>query len=89
MSINGKVSPFQAPAGTPIVGQPFTVLRVGIPVNLVLTCNCSMDGPPLEILMSAPTTCPRCRKVYRAFFNPTNGQVQMHVGAPEPEPVAS
>lgn len=42
MSGNGKAPiPFQAPAGTPIVGQLFTPQTVGVPMVMTLTCNCA------------------------------------------------
>ncbi len=41
MSGNEKAPPpFQAPAGTPLLGQPFTPLAVGIPMVMSGTCNC-------------------------------------------------
>jgi len=52
MSGNGKAPvPFHAPAGTPIVGQAFTPLSVGIPMVMTLTCNCGPvpDAAPLMI----------------------------------------
>ncbi len=111
MSGNGKAPvPFQAPAGTPIVGQAFTPLSVGVPMVMTLTCNCGPvpDRAPLMIhplaalvgllvakgvltaaeaagALQASAPCPHCRKVYSVFFNPQNGQTQMHVAAPEPE----
>lgn len=54
---NGKAPvPFQAPAGTPIVGQPVTPLSVGIPMVMTLTCNCGAvaDRAPLTIHPLAP-----------------------------------
>jgi hypothetical protein len=92
MSTNGKTPlPFQAPAGTPLIGQPFSILTVGIPMNLTLTCNCGVaaDRPVLTILLSAPVACPACGKTYAAFFNPQNGQIQMIVGLPPVEQVPS
>lgn len=83
--------PFQAPAGTQLVGQPLTVLSVGVPINMTLTCNCGVDAdrPVLVIALSVPVACPRCRKTYNALFNPQNGQIAMQVGVPEPEQVPS
>jgi len=52
MSGNGKAPiPFQAPAGTPIIGQAFTPLTVGVPMIMTLTCNCGpvQDRLPLGI----------------------------------------
>jgi len=46
MNGNGKPQiPFQAPAGTPLIGQAFTPLTVGVPMMMTLTCNC---GPVEE-----------------------------------------
>lgn len=96
MSGNGKAPiPFQAPAGTPLVGQPFTVLSLGVPMNMTLTCNCprlddsAAERPVLTILLSTPATCPACGKQYNAVFNPQNGQIAMQVGLAEPEQVPS
>lgn len=92
MGRNGKDPvPFQAPAGTPLIGQPFSILSVGVPMNLTLTCNCgAVDARPvLTVNLSAPVACPHCQKVYNAFFNPQNGQIQMLVGLPEAEQVPS
>jgi len=91
MSDNGQQAPipFQAPAGTPLVGQPITMLTVGVPINLTFTCNCGAVAarPVLAILNSEPATCPHCHKVYNAFFNPQNGQVVMQIKAPDAEQV--
>lgn len=83
---NGKLKHFQAPAGTQLVGQPLTVLSVGVPINMTLTCNCGeVEGRPvLTILQSTPVTCPRCGMTYGALFNPQNMQIQMQVGRPAP-----
>ena len=92
MSGNGKAPiPFQAPAGTPLVGQPLTVLSVGVPINMTLTCNCTTDADRavLVINLSTPVTCPVCGKQYNALFNPQNGQIAMQVGLPAAEQVPS
>lgn len=88
----GSPLPFHAPAGTPLVGQPFTVLKVGVPMNLVLKCNCTPQGTEVTIVGSQPAPCSSCGKVYNAVFNPTapqNQQIQMHIQVPEPEKVPS
>jgi hypothetical protein len=100
MNDNGTNAPlpFQAPAGTPIVGQPFTILTVGVPMNLTLTCNCRASSPAegdaarrpvLVIALSVPVACPHCGKTYNALFNPQNMQIQMQVGLPATEQVPS
>jgi len=92
MSGNNKAPvPFQAPAGTPLVGQPFTILSVGVPMNLTLTCNCgtAADRPVLVIALSVAVACPHCGKIYNALFNPQNMQIQMQVGLPPAEQVPS
>lgn len=92
MGSNGKTPlQFQAPAGTPIVGQPFTVIGVGIPMNMQLKCNCTADADreTLTIMGSQPVTCVLCGKKFNALFNPTNNQIQMQVELPKPEGVPS
>lgn len=93
MNGNGKTPiPFQAPAGTPLVGQPFTIVTIGIPMNLTLICNCprlddTSERPVLAIILSAPVACPSCGKTYSAFFNPQNGQTVMNIQVPPAEQV--
>jgi len=90
MSSNGKPPiPFQAPAGTPLIGQPFSILTVGVPMNMTLTCNCGAadERPVLVVQMSAFAVCPTCRKQYSAFFNPQTGQTHMVINAPADEGV--
>lgn len=87
--MSAKVSPFQAPAGTPIVGQPFTVKTLGVPMNMTLTCNCGGPDTDVAIAMSVPAACPSCGKVYNALFNPQNGQIAMQVGVPAEKKVPS
>lgn len=92
MSGNGNAPiPFQTPAGTPLVGQPFTLLTVGVPMNLTLTCNCprlddTADRPVLTIVSSAPATCPSCGKTYNALFNPQTMKIAIQVGLPAAKP---
>jgi len=52
MSGNGKAPvPFQAPAGTPIIGQAFTPITVGVPMMMTLTCNCGPVGDRAVLLI--------------------------------------
>jgi len=49
---NGKAPvPFQAPAGTPIVGQACTPLTVGVPMVMTLTCNCGPVDARVPLLI--------------------------------------
>jgi hypothetical protein len=90
MSNNGKAPlPFAAPAGTPIVGQPFTLKTVGIPMNATLSCNCGGADTEVTILLSAPAACPSCGTMYGLFFNPQTMQVCMNMVKPQPEGVPS
>ena len=89
---NGKAPlQFQAPAGTPIVGQPFTVIGIGIPINMQLKCNCTADADreTLTIVGSQAVSCVLCRKKFNALFNPTNNQIQMQIELPKTEEVPS
>ncbi len=83
--------PFRAPAGTPLVGQPLSVLSVGIPMNMTFTCNCgeATDRPVLTIALSVPVACPRCGRLYNALFNPQNNQIMMQMQLPGTEQVPS
>jgi hypothetical protein len=77
----------------PIVGQPFTITAIAVPVNVTLTCNCGWgDSGVLTnvvILGSVAAMCPGCRKTYNAFLNPQTGQVQFQVSVPQAEQVPS
>jgi len=84
-----KPLPFQAPAGTPIVGQPFTLSNVSLPVNGTMTCNCVQPGIALPFVASAPAACPHCHAIYVVAFNPQNGQLTIARAYPEAEKVQS
>jgi hypothetical protein len=89
-AMGGGSIPFsKQQSGVAIVGQPFTIVSVGVPMNVKLTCNCG--GPDTEVLIvgSVAAACPSCRKLYNALFNPQNGQIQMSVGLPAPELIPS
>jgi hypothetical protein len=87
--MNAKVKPFPS-AGVPVLGQPFTITGMSVPMNVQLTCNCeTSDRAVLTIVMSQPVTCPQCGKVYSAVFNPQTGGVQMQVGLPKGQEVPS
>jgi hypothetical protein len=82
---NGNVAQFPQ-AGVPLVGQPFTVESIGVPMNMTLTCNCAIgDDRTVKIIGSVSAACAGCGKVYNALFNPQNGQIQMSVGLPTPK----
>lgn len=78
----------QPPNGGHILGQPFTLSNLSIPVNATLACNCTMPPSELQIVASAPTQCPRCRKAYIVVFNPQNGQIQVAIAAEAPQVVS-
>ncbi len=78
----GTPQPF--PSGGHLLGQPFTVKSLGIPVNVVFTCNCIGEGATeLTIVGSTPVTCPQCQTAYNAFLNPNTGAVQFSTQKPE------
>lgn len=78
-----------AQPNVPIIGQPFTLSDLSLPVNCVVACNCTIPAVPLAVIASAFVTCPGCRKTYRVTFNPQNGQVEVAMALPEPEKVLS
>lgn len=70
--------PFQQPSpGGHILGQPFTLSNLSIPVNATLACNCAMPPTELHIVNSVPAECPVCQKTYLVTFNPQNGQLMV------------
>jgi hypothetical protein len=77
--------PFPQTNGAHLVGQPFTISNLSIPVNALLHCNCmcaSGAAPAaIPIIASAPAQCPNCLKTYGVTFNPQNGQLQVAVVA--------
>lgn len=85
--MQGHKGPIGVPGGMPIVGQPFTVKTLGVPMNMSLTCNCGGADVDVVIIASVSAACPSCRKVYNAIFNPQNGQIQMQIGVPAAEQV--
>jgi hypothetical protein len=85
--------PFKAPtvpAGTVLVGQPFTITECWLPVNLTLTCNCGgrhNDAPPVvAIVNSKAEQCPCCAKTYNPRFNVMTSQLEMLITPAEKVP---
>jgi len=84
---NGQIKPAPAPAGVPIVGQPFTLAHLSLPMNGQLTCNCGGASAPLVFVASAPVRCPACARHYTVLFNPANGQIQVLTAIDAPDKV--
>ncbi len=84
-----KPIPFPMTARTPIVGQPFTLSSVWMPVHAILTCNCGGSDTKVSIVGSVAGQCQSCKKTYNAAFNPTNGKIEMQIGTPTAEQVIS
>lgn len=78
-------TPFERAA---LVGQPFTLANISMPVNCTITCNCAQPPSEMTILNSTPAKCPACQKTYVVAFNPTNGQIMVAM-AVEDQKVAS
>lgn len=79
--------------GAHLVGQPFTLSNLSVPVNALLSCNCACvhGGVPtnIPIIGSAPAECPSCRTIYVVGFNPQNGSILIAMTKPEPERMPS
>lgn len=81
--------PFQKPnSNVPIVGQPFTLMELIVPVHVTLRCNCGGDDTIVKVLNSQPAPCPSCGTVYAPAFQ-VNGQLQMAMGKPDAVQVPS
>lgn len=86
---NGHKSPlaFKAPAGVPIIGQPFTI-KSWFP-TVMLVCNCE-GKEPVMIPRGGAAPCPACKKLYsiqQVQFTPDGG-VQFGIGVMTPEDAA-
>jgi hypothetical protein len=84
---NNRPVAFPAPASTPIVGQPFTLLSILIPVSAAITCNCGQSGDTrinttINIVLSAGATCPACHRVWNVAFNPTTNKLEFTMALP-------
>lgn len=79
-----------APTGGHLLGQPFTLSNLSIPVNGTLTCNCAIAhggvGTAVPIVVSAPVECPSCHRTYVVQFNPSNGQLMVAMSEAPKEP---
>ncbi len=67
--------------GGHILGQPFTISNVAIPINATLTCNCTQPPAEMQVVSSAPVTCHECQKTYLVALNPSNGQIVVGIAA--------
>lgn len=73
----------------PMVGQPFTLRAVSVPMNATLTCNCGGEDTAVTILNSVAAACPSCRRSYNAAFNPLQNKVEFQIAIPKGEEVPS
>lgn len=74
-----KKFPAAVPSGGHILGQPFTLSNLSMPVSATFTCNCAQPPSEMTIVNSAPVKCPACARVYVVAFNPQNGQLTVAV----------
>ncbi len=74
-----------------LVGQPFTIHTLHLPVSAVLTCNCGgpAEDTKVEITLSEPATCKSCSRQYNVAFNPQKNAVEFMIANPELEKPAS
>lgn len=75
----------QAPGGGHILNQPFSLSNLSMPVSCTFTCNCAIPGNEMQIISSAPVTCPLCQKTYIVAFNPQNGQIMVAMATEDPK----
>lgn len=71
------------PQGGPLVGQPFRIDNLSVPVNASFTCTCDPTNVAMPIVMSAPVHCEKCQKTYVVAINPLNGQLLVSVTIPD------
>ncbi len=58
-----------------LLGQPFTIEQVSVPVNAILTCHCAPSSPPMAVHAGGPVRCPVCQQVYTVAMHPQTGQI--------------
>ena len=78
--------PFRAPAGVPIIGQPFTVK--GGYATALIQCQCEAREPVL-LLGNAPAFCAGCHRgfiIVGFSFDARVGQIQVNVGLVQGQP---
>jgi len=75
--------PFPNAAGVPVIGQPFTVVAVKIPIDAQLTCNCGGSDTAVTILGSVPAQCKSCGTLYNVQINPQGLPLQVTMTQPE------
>ena len=68
------------PPGVPLLGQPFVIEAISVPVNARLRCNCGGPDVLITVVASAPAPCPSCRRVYFITLNPTNQRIEAQIG---------
>ena len=90
MSDNGKNTTLFPGQPVPILGQPFTVLDVTIPVNAKVRCNCGGGADAVVVILaSVAAGCPSCGRLYNVAFNPATGQIVVGVNSLESDKVPS
>lgn len=78
---------FKAPAGLPIIGQPFTI-KAWFP-TVMLVCNCE-GKEPVMVPRGGAAPCPACKKLYsiqQVAMTP-DGNVNFGIGVMTPEDAA-
>jgi len=74
--------PFPVGAHVPLVGQPFALRSVWVPVHATLDCRCGGDDVVVTIVASQPAACPSCGKMFAVAYNPVAGKLEMQIGVP-------
>jgi hypothetical protein len=77
--------PFEQGGGH-LLGQPFSLSNVTLPVNATFTCNCLQPPSEMQVVASAPVRCQACQKTYVVAFNPQNGQLTIAVAVEDKVP---
>lgn len=71
----GPAHPFQAAPGAHILGQPFTVTKINVPVTCEVTCNCVPGNTPIPVTLGTLFTCPACGHTFQTGAIPKDMQV--------------
>ncbi len=71
------------PSNVPIIGQPFSLTSISIPVNATGICHCGGPDTTIVVILSTPAACPSCGKIFTIAYNPANQQVAVGMSLPE------
>ena len=72
----------------PVIGQPFTLEAVSVPMHARIRCNCGGTDALVEIVQSVAAPCPSCGRQFNVTYNPVEQKVNVQMLVPKVEPIS-